>query len=194
MSKPRLGVIIASVRPQRLGEPIGHWFVDFAREHGAFEVEVLDLREIGLPLTTDEANHPRLQQYSTDAAKRWSQTVSSLQAFVIVLPEYNHGYPAAIKNALDLVLSEWFYKPVGFVSYGGISGGLRAVAQLKQTLPILRMVPAADAVVAPFAAQQVTDGVFEPTDIQAEGATNMLDEMAELTEALRGMQKPPTSS
>lgn len=76
--------------------------------------------------------HPGAQQYQLDSTKAWSERIKRANAVVLVTPEYNHGYPAAPKNALDLVFTEWFYKPVGFASYGGVSGGLRAVQQLKR--------------------------------------------------------------
>ena len=76
--------------------------------------------------------HPGAQQYQLDSTKAWSERIKRVNAVVLVTPEYNHGYPAALKNALDLVFTEWFYKPVGFAAYGGVSGGLRAVQQLKR--------------------------------------------------------------
>jgi NAD(P)H-dependent FMN reductase len=122
--------------------------------------------------------------------KNWSRLVAGCNAFVLVTPEYNHGYPASLKNALDLVNREWQYRPVGFASYGGVSGGLRSVAQLKSITTYLRMPAAADAFVAPFVNNQLQDGVFTPTEVQLAGTTSMLDELVTLTEALRPLQKP----
>ena len=191
-SRPTLGVIIASVRPVRVGAKVGVWIVEQARQHGAFEVDVIDLKEVALPFL-DETTHPVQQKYEHDHTKRWSERISRCQAFVFVTPEYNHGYPASLKNAIDTVNKEWWYKPVGFASYGGVSGGLRSVTQLKPVTSLLRMPAAADAFVAPFVAQQIKDDVFEPNDVQVEGTKSMLDELAKLTEAMIPLQEPPTS-
>ena len=93
--KPRLGVIIASTRENRAGGAVADWIVEKARVHGGFDVEVLDLKEIGLPMLS-EPNHPRFKQYTLDSTKRWSATVAALDAFVVVTPEYNHGTPPAL--------------------------------------------------------------------------------------------------
>ena len=188
MSKPVLAVIIGSVRAGRIGNKIGAWVAEQARQHGTFDVDLIDLREVDLPLTTEEPVHPGAQQYQLDSTKAWSERIKRANAVVLVTPEYNHGYPAALKNALDLVFTEWFYKPVGFASYGGVSGGLRAVQQLKQVVPFLRMVPTSDALVAPFVAQQIVDDAFAPSETQVAGTTAMLDELATLTTALLPLQ------
>lgn len=130
---PVLQIIIGSTRPVRSGEPVAQWFADLARADGRFEVELVDLKEVGLPLL-DEPNHPRLQQYTQPHTHRWSEIVSRADAYVFVHPEYNHGYNAALKNALDYLFLEWQGKPASFVSYGGVSGGLRAVQMLKQVV------------------------------------------------------------
>ena len=185
----RLGIIVASVRPGRVGDKIGTWVAERAREHGGFEVEVLDLAEIDLPARTGEPHHPVTGNYLHDHTIDWSRRVSACEAFVIVTPEYNHGYPASLKNALDLVNREWWYKPVGFASYGGISGGLRAVEQIKPVVAFLRMVPVAEAFVAPFVAAQVADGRFEPNDFQIAGTKALLDEIAALAVSLTHLQQ-----
>jgi len=97
---PRLTIVIASTRPGRAGRPIAEWFADRARTHGAFDVHVADLAEIALPLL-DEPHHPRLRRYEHQHTKDWSATVEASDAFVFVTAEYNHGYPAALKNAVD---------------------------------------------------------------------------------------------
>lgn len=184
----RLGVIIASVRPGRVGDKVGAWIAQQARRHGGLDVEVIDLADIDLPARTDEPHHPRSGDYVHDFTWAWSRRVAGCQAFVIVTPEYNHGYPASLKNALDLVYREWAYKPVGFASYGGVSGGLRAVQQLKQVVAALRMVPVAEAFVAPFVRGQVADGRFQPNDVQVAGMKAMLDEITTVAEPLTHLQ------
>ncbi|HVV91625.1 MAG TPA: NAD(P)H-dependent oxidoreductase [Solirubrobacterales bacterium] len=138
--RPRLGIVVASVREGRRGGAIGHWTAERAAAHGAFEVELIDLEAIDLPLMT-EPNHPRLKSYVQPYTRAWSAKVEATDAFVFVTPEYNHGLTAPLKNAIDYLHQEWLYKPVGFVSYGGIAAGTRAVQMLKQVLAALRMVP-----------------------------------------------------
>ena len=189
MSKPVLQIVIASTRPGRVGLPVGQWFAAAAREHAGFEVEVVDLTEVGLPLL-DEPNHPRLGQYEHQHTRDWSATVSRADAFVFVMPEYNHGFNAALKNAIDFLYREWAHKPVGFVSYGGIAAGTRAVQLLKPVLTAVQLTPALAAVNIPFVAQFVDDeGRFTPNEQIAGGVAPLLDELVRLTGALRGARE-----
>jgi len=156
VSQPVLQVVIASTRPGRVGGHVADWFVERARVHGGFEVEVVDLAEVDLPLL-DEPNHPRLHHYTKQHTLRWSETISRGDAYVFVMPEYNYGINAALKNAIDYLFVEWQDKAVSFVSYGGVSGGLRAVQMLKQVISALKMVPTQDAVVLPFVRQYIDE-------------------------------------
>jgi NAD(P)H-dependent FMN reductase len=133
----KLHVVIASTRPGRVGPVIGKWFHEFAVGHGKFEVELVDLADPQLPLM-DEPAHPRLQQYEHQHTRAWSAKVDEADAFVFVTPEYNYSAPPSLINALDYLYKEWNYKPAGFVSYGGISGGIRAVQMIKQMVTTLK--------------------------------------------------------
>ncbi|SHG15288.1 NAD(P)H-dependent FMN reductase [Jatrophihabitans endophyticus] len=183
----KLLVIIASTRPGRIGKPIGDWFADRASQHGGFEVEVADLAEIALPLH-DEPAHPMTGKYEHQHTKDWSARVDAADAVVMVTPEYNYAFNAALKNAIDYLNREWRYKPVGFVSYGGVSGGMRAVQMLKQVVTAVRMVPVGDTVLIPMARTMLGDGGFEPTDVVAQSADVMLDELVKLAEPLAGVR------
>jgi NAD(P)H-dependent FMN reductase len=156
--------------------------------HGGFDVELVDLAEQQLPIL-DEPNHPRLGQYVHQPTKDWSATVSRVDAFLFVTPEYNHSYPGALKNALDYLSAEWADKAAGIVSYGGFSAGLRAATALKPVLAALRMIPVVEAVSIPFFAQFLTDDdEFVPnTELEA-GAKAMLDELLRLSGALRSLR------
>ncbi|GAB3854732.1 NAD(P)H-dependent oxidoreductase [Nocardioides maradonensis] len=183
MTLPVLQIIVASTRPGRRGDAVAHWIADVAQAHAGFEVELVDLAEVGLPLL-DEPHHPSMQRYTQDHTRAWSSTVARADAFVIVTPEYNHSFPASLKNALDFLFVEWADKPVGLVSYGGVSGGLRSVASLKPVLAALRMVPAVEAVSIPSFASRIEHDAFVP-DAGLDGAAKaMLDEMSRLTAAL----------
>jgi NAD(P)H-dependent FMN reductase len=127
--KPNLMVIIASMRDGRAGRAVGDWFAQVAQDHGWFDVTVADLKEIDLPLMT-EPHHPRLRQYTQPKTMEWSAMVDAADAFVFVMPEYNYAATAPLINAIDYLVQEWAYKPVGLVSYGGVSGGLRAAQSI----------------------------------------------------------------
>ena len=185
---PTLQILIASTRPGRVGLPVGRWLDARAREHGAFAVELVDLLELDLPFM-DEPNHPRLAQYSQRHTKEWSAKVQAADAFVFVTPEYNYGFTAPLKNAIDFLHAEWQYKPVGFLSYGGVAGGTRAVQMLKQIVTTLKMTPVFEAVTVPFVAQFIDDeGDFVPNEMIEQSVKPMLDELLRVSEALVGLR------
>ena len=190
MSRPVLQVIVGTTRQQRKGIGVGRWVQQAAEEHGGFDVELVDLAEVGLPIF-DEPNHPRLGQYVHQHTKDWSATVSRADAFVFVTPEYNHSFPAAVKNALDHLFVEWADKPAGLVSYGGVSAGLRAATALKPVLTALRMVPVVEAVSIPMFWERLSDGEFVPGDQIAGSAKAMFDELLRLATALRPLRTQP---
>jgi NAD(P)H-dependent FMN reductase len=186
---PHLSIIIGSTRPGRAGLPIADWFTDRARQHGGFEIDVVDLAELSLPML-DEPNHPRLRQYTHQHTKDWSARVAGSDAFVFVTPEYNHGYSAALKNAIDYLHHEWHYKPVGFVSYGGVAAGTRAMQQLKQVVTALRMLPLTDAVNIPFHTQFLDDdGRVQANEVMEQAADVMLDELLRVETTLRPLRE-----
>jgi NAD(P)H-dependent FMN reductase len=184
----RLLIIIASTRPGRVGLPVGQWFHERAVQHGGFAVELADLAELNLPLM-DEPKHPRLSQYTHQHTRDWSATVDAADAFVFVTPEYNHGYTAPLKNAIDYLNQEWAYKPVGFVSYGGVAAGTRAVQQLKPVVAILKMVPLGETVAIPFVQQFLSEhGQVQANAVMETAATAMLDELRRWSTALQPLR------
>jgi NAD(P)H-dependent FMN reductase len=182
-----LRIIIASTRPGRAGLPVANWFVPVAQAHGGFDVEVTDLAELGLPFM-DEPKHPRFHDYTHEHTRAWSATVEASDAFVFVMPEYNFGINAPLKNAIDYLHSEWHDKPVGFVSYGGISAGTRAVQMTKQIVSSVKMLAVYDAVYIPFVAGQIANGRFTPSEATAQAATALLDELVRVEAALRPLR------
>ncbi len=180
---PKLYVVVASTRPGRLGLPVGRWFLQVAEAFGGFAIEWVDLAEWNLPFM-DEPHHPRLRQYTQDHTQRWSAHIDRADAFVLVMPEYNHGFTAPLKNAIDYLVAEWAYKPVGFVSYGGIAAGTRAVQLLKPVLVALKMTPIVEAVNIPFVGQHIKDGRFEGTESMLHAAQTLLSELQRSEELL----------
>jgi NAD(P)H-dependent FMN reductase len=188
MSEPQLLIVVASTRPGRVGRPVADWFRQVAVEHGGFQVEEVDLADLDLPLL-DEPNHPRLQQYTQEHTRAWSATVGAADAFVFVTPEYNHSYPASLKNAVDYLHQEWRHKPLGFVSYGGLAGGTRSVQAFRLVASALMMYVANNLVNIAFVHSKIDDGRFvEDKDVRA-AADAMLDELLQLNVALSGLRR-----
>ncbi len=189
---PLLEVFLVSTRPGRKGAAVAAWFEERARRHARFDIELVDLAEVDLPLL-NEPEHPRLQRYQHDHTKAWSARVARADAFVFVTPEYNHSSPPSLLNAIDYLVVEWAYKPLGFVSYGGISGGLRSVQMTKLIAVGLKMVPIPEAVTLPFFARSLdaATGAFDPGEASEKAATAMLDELLRWTAALQSLRAQP---
>lgn len=117
-------VVIGSTREGRIGPVPARWIAERARARPDLAVSVVDLRAADLPAVMPAGPHP--------AVSRWAEQVGAADALVVVTPEYNHSFPAPLKQAIDLVGREWRAKPVALVSYGGLSGGLRATEHLRQ--------------------------------------------------------------
>ena len=189
MPKPVLQIVIASTRPGRVGLPVARWFDGFARRQGSFTVELVDLAEVALRCSTSPGIPSAV---STSTTTPWPGAHGGAgDAFVFVHPEYNHSYNAALKNALDYLHHEWNYKPVGFVSYGGVAAGTRALTALKPVVAALRMTPVVEAVNIPFVAQFIDDqGDFVPNEVLELGAAGMLAELERVETALRTLRVP----
>ncbi len=186
-----LQIVLCSTRQGRKGPAVAAWMQAQAEAHGAFDVELVDLAEVDLPLF-DEPKHPRFQEYEHEHTKRWSAIVSRADAFVFVTPEYDHGPPSSLVNALQFLVKEWKYKPAGFASYGGVSGGTRGVQVTKQIIATFGMVAIPEAVAVPFFTRHIDDvtGVFDPGDVQVKAARAMLDELHRWTGALGTLRAP----
>lgn len=183
----KLKIIVGSTRPSRKGIFVAEWFEEFAKAHSEFEIELLDLKEIQLPFLDEDA-HPRLKQYKHTHTLNWSQKIEEGDAYVLVTPEYNHSYPATVKNALDCLSQEWAEKPLAFVSYGGVSGGTRSVNDLKAPVATLNMMPILEAVNIPFFTNFIQDERFIPNEIIEQSAEMMLKKLYQWAKALKGMR------
>lgn len=184
-----LKVITSTTREGRKGIAVANWITGLAQQSNTFQVELLDLAEINLPFM-DEPNHPRMQKYLHGHTQKWSEAIQAADAFIIVLAEYNFGFPAPIKNAIDYLFNEWKYKPVAFVSYGGVSGGLRSAQMLKQVVTAMNMVPITEAVNISFFTKLIDDkGVFVADEVITKSAKVMLGELEKWSELLKALRK-----
>ena len=185
----KLQVIICSTRPGRVGPAVARWFHDFATRHAKFDAALIDLADFGLPMY-DEPIHPSLQKYEKAHTKKWSESVASADAYAFVTPEYNYGPPPSFVNALNFIYKEWNYKPCGFVSYGGVSGGLRAVQLEKQLVTTLKMMPMVEGVAVPMVAKLLDEhGNFMPNELITASAKTLLDELHKWAEGLKAMRE-----
>jgi NAD(P)H-dependent FMN reductase len=184
----KLKIIVGTVRPGRKGPAIADWITELAKQHPAFETELVDLAEVNLPFM-DEPNHPRFKKYTKEHTMKWSERIDDADAFIFVTPEYNFGYSPVLKNAIDFLMQEWAYKPVAFVSYGGVSAGTRAVQQMKQIVSALSMMPIAESINLPAFTKHINEqGKFVTEEMLDTTAKQMLDSLAKWTTALKTMR------
>jgi NAD(P)H-dependent FMN reductase len=176
---------------------LGSWYVSFVLlssiwTHGLFIYSLsAEVRE----LTVSCANSVRSpEEYENAHTRAWSEIVARADAFVFVTPEYNYGAPPSLINALDYLHQEWAYKPVGFVSYGGVSAGTRSVQMTKQIVTSLRMMPLPEAVSIPFFYEHIDQEarVFNPGETQETAAGAMLNELLRWSVALKPLREGET--
>jgi NAD(P)H-dependent FMN reductase len=184
----KLQTIITSTRPGRVGPAIGQWFHEQAKAHGNFDAELVDLATFNLPLY-DEPHHPMRRQYEHDHTRKWAASVNAADAFVFVIPEYNYSPPPSFVNALDYVFWEWQYKPVAFVSYGGVSAGLRSAQVARSHASTLKMMPIPEGVAIPSFFTQIKDGKFEGSELNQQGVAATLNELHKWSEALTPLRE-----
>ncbi|WP_159767282.1 NADPH-dependent FMN reductase [Streptomyces sp. HM190] len=176
----RVTVVVGSNRTGRFGPVVARWLVDRVRDHDDFEVDVVDVAETDLPTTF--APTPEVTAQLAEVTPK----LASAEAFVVLTPEYNHSYPAALKNLIDWHFHEWRAKPVALVSYGGVSGGLRATEHLRQVFAELHATTVRDTVSFHNAHGSFDDEgrLKDPTGPDA-AAKVMLDQLAWWGRALR---------
>jgi NAD(P)H-dependent FMN reductase len=182
---PLIQIVVASTRDGRRGGRVAAWFDGIAQARDDVRCELVDLLVWDLPWYRDAVVPPR-GEYSDPATLRWAEKIGHADGYVFVTPEYNHGYPAALKNALDLLYAEWNHKPVTFLTYGGSAGGVRAAEQLAQVAVELKMAPLRPQVHIPMAGRifgRDGSGVVEQRHVDAAGVA--LRELAWWARALR---------
>lgn len=149
-SPVKIKIIVGSTREGRFSEKPARWIFEEAKKKNDVDAELLDLRDYPMPFFNDPVS-PSMNKgnYSNEVVAAWARKITEADAYIIVTPEYNHGYPAVLKNAMDFVYYEWNRKPIGFVSYGGV-GGARSVEQLRQVAIELQMAPVRNAIHIPW--------------------------------------------
>ncbi|MET9362608.1 NAD(P)H-dependent oxidoreductase [Streptomyces sp. NPDC006632] len=178
----KLTVVVASNREGRFAPVVADWFLARAREHQGLAVEVVDLAETELPTALSRNPSPATQAQLALVTPK----LADADAFVVITPEYNHSFPAPLKNVIDWHFAQWQAKPVGFVSYGGISGGLRAVEQLRQVFAELHAVTVRDTVSFHQAHGLFDEDGEHREPLQADAAVKkMLDQVIWWAQALR---------
>ena len=199
----KLHVIIGSTRPGRAADLVAPWVIDRARNHGGFDVEVLDLRDWALPMFTEtfetvgDFSNPT---YSSPVVRSWNHKMAEADAFLVITPEYNHSVPAVLKNAIDSVFVSFAFrnKPIAAVGYsGGIAGGVRAIEHLAQIAIEAEMMPLRTATILPQVFQAFTpdhEPVNPVADISLQIALDDLKWWSEILEAARANgQLPPAA-
>lgn len=171
---PKIKVILSSSRPTRFADQPGQWIMELADQFKDADFELVDLAELNLPFL-DEPVPALHRSYQNEHTKQWSQIVDEADGFVFVTAEYNHGYTALLKNAIDYLYHEWSHKPVAFLSYGAAAGGARAVDQLRAVVGHLSMYDITEHVILPeYYLNKDKDGKFQFNDRHERAATNML--------------------
>jgi len=182
VSPLRLAVIIGSTREGRFGPKVAHWFTGRAKLRDDLSVDVVDLADTPLPPSLTHRPGPE----DASALEAVTPRLEAADAFAVVTPEYNHSYPAPLKNAIDWHFTQWQAKPVGFVAYGGMSGGLRAVEHLRPVFAEVHAVTVRDTVSFHSAWEAFdADGSLTAPQGPDTAATVMLDQLVWWAEALR---------
>jgi NAD(P)H-dependent FMN reductase len=182
----KVAILTGSTRPGRNNEAVARWVFDYATERSDAQFEFVDIATYNLPLL-DEPLPPTLGQYSRAHAKVWAAKIASFDAYVFVTPEYNHGIPAALKNAIDYLFREWNNKAAGFVSYGGI-GGARAVEQLRLVLGELMVADVRTQVMLSLFTDFENFSAFRPDPRHEKELDTMLDEVMAWGGALKTLR------
>ncbi len=178
----RIAVVIGSVRRPRMADPLAAWLEHELTPFDWLELDLIDLATVSLPMHE--------MRPGGTAGSPIADRLDSADGFVFLTPEYNHSFPAALKNAIDWHFTEWAYKPVAFIGYGA-SGGIRAVEQLRGVMPELRATTIREAVLIPMAWEHLdADGRFVPPPGTAQALHVTMGELRTWASALRSVRIP----
>ena len=184
-----LQIILGSIREGRRSGPVAQWAFERASKKSDVTVELVDLKTWNLPLF-DLAKFPSEGDYEDPLQQRWAETIARADGYLFVTAEYNHGYTAALKNAIDYLYAEWTRKPAAFLAFGNAEGA-RAVQQLKLVLNELEIAPLPTAVHLRGVPKKIVDGVFTPEPAEDKRFDVMFDEWLWWAKALRAARVGP---
>jgi NAD(P)H-dependent FMN reductase len=179
----KIQIILGSTRPGRNGEAVAAWVYENARKRTDIEAELVDVAAYNLPLL-DEPYPPAMAQYTKDHTKAWAEKIAEADGFIFVSGEYNHGVPAALKNAIDYLYAEWNNKAAGFVSYGS-AGGARAVEHLRGIMAELQIADVREQLMFSLLTDFENYSVFRPSERHEQQLNRVLDQVASWAAALR---------
>ncbi|WP_163506706.1 NADPH-dependent FMN reductase [Fodinicola acaciae] len=183
----RIAIVLGSTRPGRRAEIVARWVAEVAKRHHDAEFELVDIGAYGLPML-DEPAPAMTGDYRNEHTKRWAAAIDGFDGYVFVTPEYNHSFPAALKNAIDFLYAEWNDKAAGFVGYGAY-GGMRAVEQLRLILAEMKVATVRTQVA--LSKHTDRDLFVDPENWRPSGdrdLTEMLDQLIAWSNALRTLQ------
>lgn len=186
---PRIGVVIGSTRPGRVGPQVAAWVLAQASGRPDATFELVDVADFGLPLLAEPVPAALSHDYVHEHTRRWSDAVAGFDGFVFVTPEHNHSLPASLKNAIDHLYVEWNDKAAGIVGYG-VQGGVRAVEHLRQVLAEVRMADARTAVGLSLFDDFVEMRELAPAEHHRRTLERLLDELVPLTQAMASLRNP----
>jgi NAD(P)H-dependent FMN reductase len=184
----KIGIILGSTRPNRIGEAVAHWVHELAQKRTDASFELIDIRDYDLPLL-DEPIPPSQGKYSKDHTKRWAATIDAFDAYVFVTPEYNHSTSGALKNAIDFLYREWNNKAAGFVSYGS-AGGVRAVEHLRLVMAELQVADVRAQVTLSLFTDFEKFSTFKPAAMHEKTLATMLDQLVAWGGAMKSVRQP----
>ena len=182
----KVGIISGSTRPGRNAEKVARWVMESAGKRTDAQFELVDIKDFDLPLL-DEPVPPSMGQYSKPHTKAWAKKIASLDAFVFVAPEYNHGPTAALKNAIDYVYAEWNNKAAGFVSFGS-AGGARAVEHLRGIMAEIQVADVRAHVLFSLYNDFENFSVLKPTPAHETALTTLLDQLVAWGTAMKSVR------
>ncbi len=183
----KVGIIVGSTRPGRKAAAVAKWAYDLLKNRKDAEFEIVDIEDYNLPLL-DEPVPPSMGQYSKPHTKTWAATIDSLDAFIFVTPEYNHGTSAALKNAIDFLFHEWNDKAAGFIGYGS-AGGVRAVENLRLVMGEIKVAPARAQVMLSLYTDFENFTIFKPHEHHDKAVHAMADDVIAWGRALKAFRE-----
>jgi NAD(P)H-dependent FMN reductase len=185
----RIGIVIGSTRPGRVGKSVAQWVHKMAVDRGDATYEIVDLADFALPHLDEPVPAAMGTDYQHEHTRKWARTVESYDGFVFVVPEYNHSMNGALKDALDFLYHEWKNKAAGFVGYG-LVGGTRAVEQLRLVMAELHVATVRDQLTLSLFTDFGADGECAPAAHHPEILHRLLDQVVAWSQALAPLRAP----